>query len=72
MTKYNPNVDCVTMVYSAGNKSVQSPTAISITEMGTHTARVKLIKRQNPNQNRHVLGGGGCLLDFEELQKVQL
>lgn len=60
------------MVYSAGNKSVQSPTAISIKEMGTHTARVELIKRQNPNQNRHVLGGGGCLLDFEELQKVQL
>lgn len=62
LSKYSPYVECVTMAYSAGNKSGQSPAEISIPEMGTLTARAELIKRQNPNQNRSVLGWGGCLL----------
>lgn len=56
LSKYSPYVDSMTMAYSAGNKSGQSPAEISITEMGTHTARAELIKRQNSNQNWHVIG----------------
>lgn len=49
LSKYSAYVDCVTMAYSAGNKNGQNPAEISITEMGTCTARAELIKRQNQN-----------------------
>lgn len=61
LLKYSPYAECMTIAYSAGKKSGQSPAEISITEKGTCTARAELIKRPNPNQNQPILGWGRCL-----------
>lgn len=56
LLKYSPYEECRTVAYSAGNRGGQSPSEAFITETQTLTARVTLIKRQNPNWTQSIFG----------------